>query len=176
MTKLPNGLISKGWDCPEATELNLWTKVLLDYEREHNIFDQALIASLKKSLLELMSGIVQLRHDTVHRVHHTADKVLEYVDDARQLVILLENDAANKVMADIQCHVKSALTEMQRNKDMLEFSMKHTKENHAAALEELNRKRDEALSNAMAEDKDFDHWTGTNLLQNVARVVGLRHL
>ena len=59
---------------------------------------------------------------------------------------------------------------------MLELSMEHTKETYAADLEKLNLERDEELSKAMAESQNLDGWTGTNLLQDVARIVGLRHL
>lgn len=118
--KLNHVLSHKAWDCPEAGELNVWTKVLWEYELERHVFDQSIATSLRKPTLDLLRDVAQLRHDTVHRVRLTADKLLEYLESAKLFVMLLGDHAALKILSKIQRHLVSTVAEMKRNKKMIE--------------------------------------------------------
>lgn len=171
-TKLDHVVGQNSWNCAEAGELNRWTKILETYE--HTLFDRNQISSLGKLLVELLNAITQLRHDAVHRAHVTADRLLEYVEDAKMFATLLEDQAALGIISRIQAHIQSSIEELQSNKAKLEHRMAKKKA-FAAVRANWDLQEEVALRKAMDEEKVITRLAGLNLLQAIAAITDTEH-
>jgi hypothetical protein len=158
--KLGGVLEREGWDCAEAVELNRWPKVLLTYQSElylENLEDS------ERSLSDLFTSITQLRHAAVHRLRLTANKALQFITDAEQVLKLLQIERPIRIVAMIRQQVQDAIGELERNKDLLESKLADTRKEFAARRAKLQLLERQAVENTIKEDKDFAIFIGTNL-------------
>jgi hypothetical protein len=108
----PQLLVKNGWDCPEAVELTEWIKLLPQYSCE--------LVTTKKPLDELFSNLRALRHSAVHRLRKTAIGVERLAENAQLFLETLDEvDRAERV-SRLRRELKTAIEELQRNKDLLE--------------------------------------------------------
>ncbi|KAL2802729.1 hypothetical protein BJX63DRAFT_440654 [Aspergillus granulosus] len=97
----PQLLVKNGWDCPEAVELTEWIKLFSQHSSE--------LITTKKPLEELFSNLRALRHSAVHRLRKTTIGVERLAKNAQ-----LER------VSRLRRELKTAIEELQRNKDLLE--------------------------------------------------------
>ncbi|KAL4860773.1 hypothetical protein BDV12DRAFT_191504 [Aspergillus spectabilis] len=123
-------LVKHGWDCPEAVELTEWIKFLSQYSCE--------LVTTKKPLDELFSNLCALRHSAVHRLRKTAVGVERLAENAQLFLETLDEvDRAERV-SRLRRELKTAIEELQRNKDLLEgryFAEIKEIQNERAALD-----------------------------------------
>ncbi|KAL4806628.1 hypothetical protein BDV18DRAFT_168350 [Aspergillus unguis] len=122
----PQLLAERGWDCPEAVELTEWTKFLSRHSSK--------LVTPKKSLDMVLSHLRDLRHSAVHRLRKTAVSV-EFLAENAQLFLetLGDGDRAERV-SRLRRGLKTAIEELQRNKDLLEGR-------YLAEIKEIQAKR-----------------------------------
>ncbi|KAJ5778434.1 hypothetical protein N7520_001680 [Penicillium odoratum] len=119
----PQVLAANGWDCPEAVELTEWIKILA---RQSN--------PLLKPPLEQFIGLLrELRHSAVHRLRKTAAGVERLAENAQLFLTAWEDSIRSKKIECLRREVRSAIEELQRNKDLLERRL-------LAQLKEIQKK------------------------------------
>ncbi|KAI1666415.1 hypothetical protein Ptr902_10464 [Pyrenophora tritici-repentis] len=141
----------EGWDCAEAVELNRWPKVLLTYQEK---CDLNIMNDSDKSLPIFLNSIIQLRHDTVHRVHLSSTKILQYLADAVLLARLLYDDVCAESMYVIREMTQNAIEQMMRSKQLLDLKLANIKKEFAAKRAELERRESTLLEATMREHNE----------------------
>lgn len=153
-------LHSKGWDCPEAVELNVWSKLLLSNSDKLAI---SKVEQLGKPLDMVFDTLAQLRHTAVHRLRVSANRIEQFMIDSELLAILLEDDICAKTMCQLRRETQLTIGELQRNKDLLESTLSDELKKIDAQRTELNRLEREAVDNMVKEDKEYQGFAGANL-------------
>jgi hypothetical protein len=152
----------EGWDCAEAVELNRWPGVLRTYQEEINIAESG---NSGKSLPDLLSSAIQLRHAAVHRLHFTANRVLQFIADGEAFADLLQEEHFVVQLSTIRRQIQSTIEEVESHKDLLGKKLEEIKRQTAAKIAELKRQELEAVENTMKEDKDYMLFAGESLGQ-----------
>ncbi|KAL2864783.1 uncharacterized protein BJX67DRAFT_373614 [Aspergillus lucknowensis] len=101
-----------GWDCLEVVELTKWIKVLSQYSYE--------LVTIEKPLDELFSNLRALRHSPVHRLRKTAIGVERLAENAQLFLETLDEVDRSERVSRLRGELKTAVEELQRNKDLLE--------------------------------------------------------
>ncbi|KAF1844446.1 uncharacterized protein K460DRAFT_238546, partial [Cucurbitaria berberidis CBS 394.84] len=158
--KLGGILQNEGWDCAEAVELNRWPRVLLVHKEE---FDPGALADLRTPLPDLLNSITQLRHATVHRLRLTANRAIQFINDAESLIELVQDDAYVHIISTIRRQTQLTIEELERNKDMLESRLAETRREFATRRAELKRQELEEMENTVNGDREYAIFAGATL-------------
>ncbi|KAJ5248800.1 hypothetical protein N7468_000251 [Penicillium chermesinum] len=126
---LPQLLTRKGWDCPEAVELTEWTKIL-------SCQSTPLASALKAPLSDFIGLLRELRHSAVHRLRKTAAGVERLAENAQLFLEALEDLTRSEKVGSLRRELRSAIEELQRNKNLLEKRL-------LDQLKEIKRRRSE---------------------------------
>ncbi|KAL3465037.1 hypothetical protein BJX64DRAFT_297794 [Aspergillus heterothallicus] len=108
----PRLLVQNGWDCPEAVELTEWVKLFSQ--------NSSNLVTTKKPLEELFSNLCALRHSAVHRLRKTAMGVERLAENAQLFLETLNDFNRAERVSSLRRELKTAIEELQRNKDLLE--------------------------------------------------------
>src|ERR1700753_2523495 len=81
-------LQENGWDSPECVELNMWMQLFL---KRTELFAPDKIKSLGKQFPAFLTAIAQIRHTAVHRLPVSAKSIEQFMVEAGQLAMLLDD-------------------------------------------------------------------------------------
>lgn len=119
---MPSVLQEKKWDCPDAVELNQWTKIFRAKPAQSHL--QTLSAGLStKDTRSLLVVISNLRHTAVHRLPTTAKGVSRLLESAVKFTQILQDNFRAAQLEELLSDVNSKLTAMELNKNVLEDTL-----------------------------------------------------
>ncbi|RGP78022.1 ubiquinol-cytochrome-c reductase cytochrome c1 [Fusarium longipes] len=123
---LPQILIKKGWDCPEAGELNLWMHNFGAGNNVQTLISLAQTYCISVPVPALMESAKQIRHTAVHRNKVTVPHLVMLMDHAVAFgTILGVSDDLNK-LTEIRSFAKMKITQLENatneaGKDIIQF-------------------------------------------------------
>ncbi|GAB7349903.1 hypothetical protein MBLNU459_g0593t1 [Dothideomycetes sp. NU459] len=165
--RLPDILMSSGWDCPGSVELNLFAKVLL---ANTDLFDGKQIKASGRSLAGLLNSIINLRHTAVHRLRVTINTVETFLDDAEALVSLFEDPRCEEQLSYLRRQVHTILGELKSNKDLLESRLAEKLKDIAVQREELDKLEQSGISAMLREDVQYQNIASKNVIELLANL------
>lgn len=148
--KLPDLMHSRGWDCPEAGELNLWAG---EFSRRLSSFDKR--PSVGVPLRELFLSIANIRHTAVHRVRVHAKAVEKFLNDAERLMVLLEHTEYREKISKLRRDAGAAFGELGRNKHLLRARLDDTLQNISEQRKKLDVFEQTAIDEMAREDREY---------------------
>lgn len=110
-------LLDKHWTCPEAIELQVWTKTIV--QSRNSPSEEGLgtgLDTLSDSEITFNDGV---RHTAVHRIPRMASEVLELVLSARKLVNALRDKTRAAKIDQLYHEISSAVEDMRQTKKMI---------------------------------------------------------
>jgi hypothetical protein len=116
MKWMPNLLKEKGWDTPEAVELNMWGYLLSKCDLPANAVDSG-IAELTE---DLFLRINQIRHSAVHRLPTSTMGIKEMVEDATRFAEAFRDQERTATLRELQLQLISHAQELEMHKKKLE--------------------------------------------------------
>lgn len=172
---IPEVLTRHGWDCPEATELNVILRQLLKHDSSLKRLKASTSSSPdpSQSLNSLCSSVIHLRHATVHRSRMTAKVLERLLTDAEDLAGRLDDGAATAALSRSRREVQRTVVEMENNKSMLETRLRGTLEEIAARRAELDRMEREAVASMVQADAEYQSFMGDWLEDILSQDVSL---
>lgn len=168
--QFPAFLETKGWDCAESVELNVWPSVLRAHRDVLAVQD---LIEAGKSLEDLLGSIVHLRHTAVHRSRITVGRVQQFLADAESLAKLLCDDTSSSVLAKLRWKTHAIVDELKRSKDLLETRIATTRKDFARRRADLERQEESAVNEILAEDLMCDRVFGEDLSKEIELAQGL---
>lgn len=160
---IPEVLAKRGWDCAEATELNVIIRQLLN----HKTSLQKLEAAAGPDLGMLTRSMTKLRHATVHRGRLTAKVLEQFLADAETFATKLDDKEAISALSRSRGGVQKNIVEMENNKSMLETKLRKTLDDIAAQRAELDRLEKAAVVDVQRADAEYQSYIGTHLEQSL---------
>ncbi|KAK8142827.1 hypothetical protein G3M48_008189 [Beauveria asiatica] len=146
---------SRGWDCPEAAELNLWVG---EFSRRHSLFEKG--PDVGVPIAELFHSIVNIRHTAVHRVRVQAKGIEKFLKDAERFVTLLEHTEQRKKISKLRRDTTTALDELGRNKHLLRAKLDDTLQNISEQRKTLDNLEKTAIEEMTREDGEYQLLAG----------------
>lgn len=162
----------KGWDSSECVELSTWSHI---FANNRESFKSSVVESLGKPLPNLLRTMAQLRHTAVHRIRVSAKTIEQFLSDAEQFAILLENDSGARALSRLRREANSILDELGRNKDLLESKLKERMKSIASQRAELDRLEMQVVQEMLTEDKNYKDLAGANLEEAIAEPESVLH-
>lgn len=160
---MPEVLVTKGWSCPEAVELNNWVKVFR--QQEQHLFKAPPVEFVVDH--SFYKSLCDIRHTAVHRLPMTAAGIDECLRDGEFLVTLLDDNAAASRLSAMRRELQHVIAEMEDHKCMLEAKLTATLERIAAERAELDRQEKEAIDGMLQADKEYQLYAGASLEQKI---------
>ncbi|KAF4446602.1 hypothetical protein F53441_9783 [Fusarium austroafricanum] len=154
---LPHLIRKRGWNCPEAVELNEWIGIL---SRE-GILEGENSPKLQKEFLRSISCI---RHTAVHRLRTNSMGLDKFLTDAEAFAKMLGIDRAQiEVIRKLRADASSVISELGMNKQFLQLQLKKTQLAIEQQRAELDRREQEAKDHMIEEDKKYQQLAGEKL-------------
>lgn len=157
---IPEVLRQRGWDCPEAAELNVVARQLV----HHGASLRGLRAADPAALA---SSATRLRHAAVHRGRPTAKVLERLLADAEAFAAALGDAEAVAVLGRARRGVERNVVEMENNKSMLEARLRETLGDIAARRAELDRLEEAAVAEMLRADAEYQSYVGRNLEESM---------
>lgn len=157
---LPEILVSRGWVCAEAVELNVWASVLQN-QGDH-LFSSPSMAN-KEAKSSFYKSICAIRHNAVHRLPMTTAEIGKSLRDGEVLAMLLGDKTAAVKLSIMRAEVQRVVSEMEDYKCMVEVKLNRTLDRIAAERAELDREGEEATNSMIQADKDYQLHVGASL-------------
>ena len=145
----------RGWDCPEAVELNLWAG---EFSRHLSLFDKS--PDVGVPLRELFQSIANIRHTAVHRVRVHAKGIEKSLNDAERLLILLEHTGQLGRISKLRRETGAALDELGRNQHLLKAKLDDTLQKISKQREKLDLAEKMAIAEMAMEDGEYRRLAG----------------
>jgi Zn-dependent oligopeptidase len=114
-----------------------------------------LVTQRGRPLSEILNSLSHLRHTAVHRIRVTADRVYQFICDAENLSVILEDCESSERLADLRRGLESTIGDINRNKDLLESSHVEKLKHLAKERAKLLRYEKAAHEHLLAEDKKY---------------------
>jgi len=168
---LPDLLEQRRWDCPEAIELNQWTKVVikrLSKLPSHCFGDFG--SDPKKSLTDVLMSINDLRHAAVHRIHTRAKGISEMIRCATIFARVLRGSACEKQLDELHRELDVIVGALELNKNCLETTLEKEMQDIARQRKELDEQEKNALTTMLKGDKDYRSLIGGVLSRSAERI------
>ncbi|KUI69370.1 hypothetical protein VM1G_04829 [Cytospora mali] len=162
---IPEVLAQRGWDCPEATELNVIVSQLLAHKNSLDRLEAA--AASTQGLAKLSDPLTQLRHAAVHRTRVTAEVLEEYLVGAGAFAARLRDKEALLALSRIRTGVQESIAEVENNKSTLETRLRATLDDVAARRAELDRLERDAVADMLRADAAYLDFVGEKLERSV---------
>ncbi|KAG8359448.1 hypothetical protein FVEN_g2956 [Fusarium venenatum] len=153
---LPSLMRKQGWDCPEAGELNKWTKV---FGRTESVVWEG----SGKPSKELLRSIAAIRHATVHRQRTNSTELERFLADAETLTGVLGEKEFTQAISQLRMDTQETLAELIRNKEMSQTKLERAQEEIARHRAELDQREQEILRHAESEDRKYRDLAGERL-------------
>ncbi|RDL30367.1 Uncharacterized protein BP5553_10245 [Venustampulla echinocandica] len=157
-------LQTKGWDCPESVELNIWARIFCSNEDK---FDAEKLDQLGKPFPEFLDSIAQLRHTAVHRVRVSANTVRQFMIEAEFLADILHDNICARTLSCLRREVQQVVDELGRNKDLLESRLTEKLQDIDTRRRELDSLERKAVEEILREDKEYQTLASMNLEQAI---------
>lgn len=163
---IPSVCAQRGWDCAEATELNVIALQLL----KSKISLRKLKAAAGGQALDmLVQSIVRLRHATVHRERLTIKDLEQFLIDAEAFATRLGGNEAVSVLSRFRRGVQKSIVEMQNKKANLETRLRETLDDIAAQRAELDRLEKATVADVLRADAEYQSFIGTQLEERLEK-------
>ncbi|KAK8029219.1 hypothetical protein PG991_006275 [Apiospora marii] len=151
---LPQHLQKKGWDCPEAMELNHWVALL---SKSAVLTKSAALRAQPSArpLDQLCRCVTDIRHTAVHRLRITAAAVENFLRDAEDFTELLRDPAATQAIALIRWEVQGTVDELEENTRNAHDKLDDVMQEIGAHREELQNLEKLAMSEMQRESSEY---------------------
>ncbi|PVI05338.1 hypothetical protein DM02DRAFT_686219 [Periconia macrospinosa] len=157
---LGNTLRHKGWDCPEAIELNWWPPV---FHNHQEVFSSEDLDGLFKPLDDVLESMARIRHSAVHRLRLTAKSIMQLTVDAESMLALFHDEEHINEISNIRRQIQSLIDDAERHKDLLESRVIEMRKVIEARKAELDRQEKEVLAMAFEEDMAYLKFVGLKI-------------
>jgi hypothetical protein len=107
---------NKGWDSPEAVELNKWAKL---FGRKGNLVWEG----SGKPSKDLLQSIATIGHATVHRLRTNSVELERFLADAESLAGVLGDNKFTQAISHLRLNNHETLTQLIRNKQMSQVQL-----------------------------------------------------
>ncbi len=153
--KLPDLMRSRGWDCPEAIELNIWAG---EVSKRDSLFDKS--PDVGVPLPELFQSVANIRHTAVHRVRVHAKGIEKSLKDAERFMTLLDHTEQREKISKLRRDTATALDELERNKHLLRARLDDALENLSEQRRTLELVEKTAIEEMTREDGEYQLLAG----------------
>ncbi|KAM0298195.1 hypothetical protein ACHAPM_008893 [Fusarium culmorum] len=153
---LPSLMRKQGWDCPQAGELNKWTKI---FGRTESVVWEG----SGKPSKELLRSIAAIRHATVHRQRTNSAELERFLADAETLTGALGEKEFTQAISQLRMDTQETLAELIHNKEMSQAKLERAQEEIARHRAELDQREQEILRHAESEDRKYRDLAGERL-------------
>jgi DNA anti-recombination protein RmuC len=164
---LPKILEDHGWDCAEAVELSIWTRILAD--ASHLLSLHALEAR-GILLKDILSSACNLRNTAVHRLPTTARGISQFVQSALRLAETLQDNHRAAQLEELHHNIDSRIKAMELNKNVLEDTLNSQLQEIQRQREELDNKEKELIATMLKEDHENQSLIGSSLEESVRKI------
>jgi hypothetical protein len=162
-------LVRRGWDCPQAAELNLWMAEFLQCTGKFGDKE----GLVEKQLEKLFRSVADIRHAAVHRITVSARGMEQFFQDAESLVTLLGDDERLNCLSELRRNLQFTIEELERNKHILSSNLIDTLKRIAVQRAELDRQEVAAINEMVKEDDEYVAFAGKNIEQAVLAMEGV---
>lgn len=159
---LPKIVENEDWDCGEAVELNIWSKVLGEHRSK---FLQDDLDELDKPLQHLLDSITQLRHTAVHRLRISTEQVELFMADAESLAMLLRNQSCAVQLSQLRHETHQIVQDIKQKMHIIDSDYAAKMKEIAARRVELDRLEQQATADMLKEEQECRSLAGLSLLQ-----------
>ena len=152
---MPSTLQSRGWDYPEAVELNQWAG---EFSKHRTLFSKS--PDIGMPLDELFQSIANIRHTAVHRVRVHARGIQKYLGDAERLMTLLGDTEHLERFSSLRRDTQTTLEELERSKHLLKAKLDDVRREVAEQREKLDLSEKRAIAEMVKEDGEYQLLAG----------------
>ncbi|KAK2598037.1 hypothetical protein QQS21_005814 [Conoideocrella luteorostrata] len=156
--KLPSILKARHWECPEAVELNQWTR---EFMRRHAMFKKS--PDVGVPLDDLFTSISSIRHVAVHRTRVHAGAIEKYLDDTERFMTLLGDTQHLERFAVLRRDTRATLRGLGRSKHLLMAKFDEVQRGIAEQRERLDLAEEMAVLDIEREDGELQALAGAHV-------------
>ncbi|EEQ27352.1 ubiquinol-cytochrome-c reductase cytochrome c1 [Microsporum canis CBS 113480] len=165
---MPDLLLKRKWDCPEAIELNKWVRVFM--KRISKLPADALHDGHKANIFEIVESVVQLRHSAVHRLLISAKRLEDLINSSVAFVSMLRDSHRQSQLSELDVNLKRMIKSQELNKNFLEMQLQEKLDDIQKQREELKKREKDAVATMLNEDEENKYLVGSLLEESIASV------
>ena len=165
-TTLPGVLLDKKWTCPEAIELQVWTKTMV--QSRNSPSEDALGTSLDTLSDSEITFNDWVRHTAVHRTPRTASGVLELVMSAGRLVGALQDTTRAAKLDRLYREIYAAVTDLKQTKKVMKEDLEEELKGIGVWKANLDCREKEAIASTIRDNAECETSVGALLDRAVA--------
>lgn len=165
-TWLPRMLLEQRWTCPEAVELQVWTRSIVQARNSPSKLSLGTsLDTLSDSELTVTDWV---RHTAVHRTPRTATDVLKMVMSATKLVNALRDATRAPRIDQLYHEISAAVEDMRQTKNVIKKSLDEELRVIDMCRAELDSRETEAIALSIRDNEHCDTSVAALLDQAVA--------
>jgi len=165
-TTLPGVLVDKKWTCPEAIELQVWTKTMV--QSRNSPSEDALGTSLDTLSDSEITFNDCVRHTAVHRTPRPASELLQLVISARKLVGALRDTIRAAKIDRLYREIFAAVEDLKQTKKVIKENLDEELKAIGVWKAELDSREKEAIASTIRDNAECETSVGALLDQAVA--------
>ncbi|KMU87381.1 hypothetical protein CIHG_05174 [Coccidioides immitis H538.4] len=158
----------RGWDCPEAIELNRWTGNM--YYRLKNLPDGALDNRYNSDISSVFASLCGLRHAAVHRLHVSVRGLDDMIHNAIIFTGMIRDTTRECQLNELHLELKRITRSQELHLHFLESRLKDEFTKIRELREELNRREQRALDAMLRENNENRFLVGELLEESFGKV------
>ena len=158
-------LIQKGWDCPEAIELNKWAFYVM--HQHWKLPTHCFASGAKPSIVQKLKSVVNIRHAAVHRLRTTVTGILGMLQSAIDFSHALKDQACEERFTALFAEVEQKKKALELNKNFLESKLQQELDEVARLRKELDVREQQAAVTAIRNDNENIQHIGDLLAESV---------
>ncbi|QVM12790.1 U4/U6-U5 snRNP complex subunit dib1, variant 2 [Coccidioides posadasii str. Silveira] len=158
----------RGWDCPEAIELNRWTGNM--YYRLKNLPDGALDNRYNSDISSVFASLCGLRHAAVHRLHVSVRGLDDMIHNAIIFTGMIRDTTRECQLNELHLELKRITRSQELHLHFLENRLKDEFTKIRELREELNRREQRALDAMLRENNENRFLVGELLEESFGKV------
>ncbi|WEW61660.1 hypothetical protein PRK78_007152 [Emydomyces testavorans] len=148
----PELIAQKGWDCPEAIELNKWTSTM--YQQFDKLPDGALDNRYKSDITSVFASLCGLRHSAVHRLHVSVRGIDDMVHNAIIFTGMLRDTVRECQLNELHLELKRIARSQELHMNFLENRLKEEFDELRELREQLDKREQTALETMRRENSE----------------------
>ncbi|KAK9441500.1 ubiquinol-cytochrome-c reductase cytochrome c1 [Metarhizium brunneum] len=160
---MPEVLQGRGWDCPEAVELNRWTD---EFSKRTDIFRKK--PDVGKPINQLFQSLANIRHTAVHRIRLSAKGIEKYLSDAELFVTLIGDTVHLETIDKLRRETLATMEELERNKHLLQVRFGEELRNIADQRAQLDSAERSVIAEILKEDSEYQILAGKHVEEAIA--------
>lgn len=171
---MPDLIKQRQWDCPEAIELNKWTRIVVKRVGKLPSHCFGNWGGQTAMLTNILISINKLRHSAVHRLRTTAKSISEMIRSATRFATALGDLTCQEQLDELHGELEAKIRALELNKNFLETRLEQEMENIAEQRRQLDEKEKEVVATMLRDDKDYISLVGGLLSESVASIFDKR--